>query len=48
MTVSQHGRGTCRVCGGDYALKRDGTVRRHPRAGMECGGTGAEPDEVTR
>ena len=40
MTISQHGRGYCRVCGIDYALRKDGTVRSHSYfAQLPCKGS---------
>jgi hypothetical protein len=47
-TTSPWGRGTCRVCGREFNLRKSGKVRAHPSAatGLYCAGFGDWPRET--
>lgn len=36
-------RGRCRVCGHEFALRADGTLRRHGGVSVSCPGSFTEP-----
>lgn len=46
IAAARTGRGTCRFCGNDYRLNKDGTVRGHVNrdSRRDCVGSGLRPE----